>query len=187
MRKKFSIFHLSSVIYQRGFTFIELIVTFSVIAILSGVGIASFVSYSRSQELNVAASELTTVINLAKSSSASQVKPDICGDNAIENYEVRICGLGTQPSCVSSEMSGYSGFWYELDINCSGNTFSIPNYSKKLPKSIVFDSYPAFTTTTSIIFPVISGGVKNEGQIVLMGYGKKKTISINSMGIITSK
>ncbi len=91
-----NIIHYSLFIIRKsaGFTFIELIVVFSVIAILSSVGIASFVSYSRTQQLNSSSSELVTLINLAKSRSASQIKPNnigICSNNAtLEGYEVRI-------------------------------------------------------------------------------------------------
>src|ERR1035437_7326877 len=59
---------------QQGFTLIELIVVFTVIAILSTIGTVSLVSYSRTQTLNQATSDLVQTLNTAKSLSASQLK-----------------------------------------------------------------------------------------------------------------
>lgn len=178
------IYHLPFTIYQYGFTFIELIVVFSVIVILSSIGIASFVSYSRNQQLNSSVSDLVTVINLAKSRSSSQVKPDICSDSEmLEGYEVRICGLAGS-SCISSFPIGSYG--YELDVKCSSKGFPVPisNYAKQLPQSI---SFSGATTSTSLFFPILLGGVKGKGEIVFTGYGQTKTITIDSLGNITTQ
>lgn len=160
-----------------GFTLIELIVAFSVMAFLSTVGIASFVSYSRNQALTVSTKDLVNTLNLAKSRSLSQVlTPSQCPGQSLMGYEVRLCGFSTS-SCLSEGA-------YELNIACSGNIFSTVE-TKKLSVGISFDKNT--TTTTSFLFPILTGGVKKnvgDGTIVLSGYGQTKTITVSSSGVI---
>lgn len=162
---------------KKGFTLIELVVAFSVIAFLSTVGIASFVNYSRSQALAVSAKDLVNALNLAKSRSLSQVlAPSQCPGQSLIGYEVRLCVPST-PTCLSEGD-------YELNIACSGNIFS-PVETKKLPVNISFDENQ--TTTTSFLFPILTGGVNmggGDGTIVLSGYGQTRTIIVNSSGVI---
>jgi len=59
---------------SKGFTLIELIVAFSIISIISVVGFASFVTYSRTQAIDNEANQLVSTLNLAKAKAQSQVK-----------------------------------------------------------------------------------------------------------------
>src|SRR5260221_7288202 len=63
---------------QRGFTLIELMVVFSVMVILSSVGIASFVSYSHSQQVDTNMKELKTSLFTARSRALSQLRDSSC-------------------------------------------------------------------------------------------------------------
>jgi len=163
---------------DRGFTFIELLVVFSIIGILSAVGFTSFATYGQSQALNSAANNIVTFINLARSRAESQVKPEDCVNNnlELESYEVRLCGINNN-FCISGIKS--PSFGYELDVWCGGSSYLVANYSSKLSNSLVFDSS---TTTTSIVFPVLTGGVMGTGIIVIKGYGQTKTITVNTFG-----
>ena len=58
---------------SEGFTLLELIVVFSIIAILSTIGVASYTSYARQQLLQGAVNDLSAVLNTAKSKASSQV------------------------------------------------------------------------------------------------------------------
>lgn len=150
---------------QRGFTLIELIVVFTVIAILSVIGVAAFVSYGRVQTLETSASELKSTLFLAKSRAISQVN-DICISKAqiLDGYQV---DLSTSTNS------------YQLKVRCSG--FFYPVYPiTYLPKNITFDAIK--TTSTSFFFPVISSGVKGAGAICLTGYGNSKTITVDPIG-----
>lgn len=157
--------------HQRGFTLIELIVVFMVIAILSVIGVAAFVSYGRIQTLESASSALTSALLLAKSRALSQVKPSECTDKILSGYQVYL-------NIPSNS--------YELDAVCSRFTYRIPPPTRTLPKNISFD--PIKTTSTLFFFPVISSGVvisngaQNTGTIVLTGYGNTKTITVDSIG-----
>ena len=157
-----------------GFTFIEILVVITVISILSGIGIAGFVSFSRSQTLNTAVNDVISVLNLAKSRSGSQVKPDyLClNTDTLSGYEVKI-------SVATPN--------YEMDVRCTRGGISLilpPVLSKKLPNGYSFDS----TSGTSFFFPLLIGGVVRTGGTTIIikdAYGSSKTITVDASGNIT--
>ncbi len=159
------------IINSKGFTLIELIVVFSVVAILSTIGISAFVNYSHIQTLQSANNDVKRIVNLAKSRSLSQVSRS-CGTNRqLNGYEVRICGLPTS-TCISNAD-------FELDIKCGGIIVSPSVEVRKLPQGISFDTN---RTSSSFFFPILTGGVAGNGVIVLSGFGGEKTITIDSIG-----
>jgi prepilin-type N-terminal cleavage/methylation domain-containing protein len=149
---------------QPGFTLIEISIVISILAIISTAGLASFVNYSRTQALQTSASELATTLNLAKSRAFSQVKPPECSAQPLNGYKV-----------VISEIMNT----FELDAVCSGNN-SIPIQTRPLSKGVTFSI--SDTSSTSFLFPVISGGVVGSGKVVITGFGMKKTITVDSIG-----
>lgn len=174
--------------YQLGFTLIELIVVFSIIAVLSLIGVAAFVSYSRVATLQSASSDLSSMLILAKSRANSQVKPlstqiPQCNSQTVLNgYKVVICPTATSNVICDSANS------YVLGVVCATSSCSdslcsniIPQKIQEsiLPKDITFDSG---TTSTLFFFPIISGGVGGAGKIILDGYGNQKTITVDSTG-----
>lgn len=158
-----TIYYSPSTIYQGGFTFIELIVVFSIVAILSTIGIASFLDYSRSQSLQGATNDLTTVLQLARSRSLSQVKPAQCVNEELKGFKVSL---------------SFSDQSYQLDAICSAGSYKI--LQNFLPQNISFDNIK--TTSTSFFFPVITGGVTGQGTVVITGYNIEKTIIVSSTG-----
>lgn len=153
-----------------GFTLIEIVIVFTVIAMLSAIGIAAFVSYSRVQSLQSAASTLSSTLSLARSRAISQSKPTDCGAQILNGYKVL---LNTANNT------------YELDAICGG--FSYKVLSQKLPQNISFDAVK--TTSTSFYFPVIVNGAlfnptAQSATIYLNGYGNSSKISVDSTGDI---
>ncbi|MCL5434896.1 MAG: prepilin-type N-terminal cleavage/methylation domain-containing protein [Patescibacteria group bacterium] len=150
---------------NKGFTLLELVIVFSVISILSTVGIASFVGYSRAQSLQSAASSLESTLNLGKSHANSQVKPSLCSTETLSGYQVDILSDTT----------------YSLSVVCLGAhtilTTTLPDNG-----NIKFNLGAGQTTTTSVFFPVITSGVKGAGAIVLTGYGQTKTVTVDRVG-----
>jgi len=150
---------------SRGFTLIEISVAVSILAVVTTMGIAAFVSYSRNQALQTSAYELSTTLNLAKSRAFSQVKPEQCLNQSLDGYRVLISALtGT----------------YELDVICSGNIYKIKDGAFSKNVTVV----QAQTTSTSFFFPVISGGVVGSGSVVLSGFGQTRTIIVDSFGTV---
>jgi len=149
---------------QLGFTLIEIIVVFTIIAILSIIGVAAFVSYGRIQTLETSTSNLKSTLFLAKSRAISQVNTE-CNKRSqiLDGYQVVIFTSDNH---------------YELQSVCSTN-FTYTISSTTLPKNITFDSR---TPSTPFFFRVISGGVKDTGTIYLVGYGNERRILIDSTG-----
>ncbi len=151
-----------------GFTLLELIVVFSVIAILSTIGIASFVAYSRSQSVQTAASNFALTLESAKSRASSQVKLDACS-GALNGYQVDI-------STSNPTKNAYS-----LNVLCPDvhliQPITLPDNG-----NIKFDL--GQTTTTSILFPVLTGAVGGSGTIVLTGYGQSRWVCVDAKGIV---
>lgn len=85
----------NSQVIKNGFTLIELLVVFTVTAILAGIGVASFVTYSRSEQISQNAANVKQLISQAKFNSLSVVK------TSTNDQGVRI-------SCGSQSLVGYS-------------------------------------------------------------------------------
>ena len=169
-----------------GFTFIEILVTVAVAAALSAIGIAGFVSYSRSQALTAATSDVVTMLHLAKSKAQSQVKPSNC--NILVGYKVGLCQLSSidcQPPETNNPSSG--GKDYALYAVCSADSVNplVVNDSKKLSNNNTIQFETTGTTSTAIFFNVITGGVTGFGNIKISGYGNQKTITVDAVGNIT--
>lgn len=150
---------------QKGFTLIELMIVLSITAVLGTMGAAGFLTYNKIQVLQSSASNIVTMLNLAKSRAQSQVK------------------LG--PSCGSeSQIQGYSvdlidSKSYKLVSHCSGGSNDLNKTI--LPQNVNFKSPD--TSPTSFFFPVQTGGVETSGKIVISDSdGKTRTIIVNSLG-----
>lgn len=168
--------------FSKGFTLIELLWSIAIGAILSTIGIAAFLNYSKTQALSAAVGDVSSLLQLAKSRAQSQVKPDICGNTEQFNgYQVVICSIG---SCLSVDAD------YELDVMCGGVSKSPSISKKKFPTNITVDTEK--TTVRGILFNVISGnvtftGANGSGDIFIKGYGMCKEVSVKDQGVITTK
>jgi len=162
---------------QTGFTLIELIVVFSVIAILSTIGTVSLVSYSRAQVLSQTTSDLVQALNTAKSLSASQLKTLNKNGKTLrcQNFQT-LGGYGVQINAAQK--------YYALYMECVASGIETQNTSvewqTKFPDNVTVD--PA-TNATDVFFPVLSGGIIAKGSstadsVVLKSYGNTKTIKI---------
>jgi len=161
---------------RNGFTLIEMVVAFSILAVLSTIGIAAFVNYSRSQAMQQATNDLRTALNTAKSLTATQTTnltekngvTLVCpNDKSFQGYGINI----------NSSSNNYNFY-----IKCSGNEIKSTVY-KKLPDKITFDS----TSIDDIFFSVLTGGIVGSGDIVLNGSRLNlplTTINIDSVGNI---
>lgn len=167
MRRKAVLLNLRN----KGFTLIELIVVFSVIAIISTIGVAAFVGYSRTQTLNQASIDLSTYLSTAKSRASSQIKPaaQCTSSTALDGYSVSI-------NIVASS--------YSLNVVCSGSTFALTTV--KLPTGVTFNSATDTppTTTANVFFAILNSSVTGTGNIVLSGFSQTKIITVNSLGVI---
>src|ERR1035437_215517 len=106
---------------KNGFTLIELVVAFSIMAVLSTIGVVSFVSYSRTQTLQQAVNDLVTALGTAKSMSVSQATT-----SSVKNISLKCSsgqsfgGYGITTTTATSPDS------YTLYIMCSGAEVPAP-------------------------------------------------------------
>ncbi len=180
--------------FQEGFTLIELIIVFTIFTLLSGVGIASFVTYSRSQAVTNSTQELKTTLYTARSRSLSQLKDINCGNNPslqLLGYEVVLCTVPghAHPAGVACNNSSNA---YELQIICgksdgSGQTSGTVLEKKFIDNNITFDStstvtYFFFSTITAAVTTDAPGGASP--QVVVNGYSLKKSVSVSQTGVV---
>ncbi|HSA84276.1 MAG TPA: GspH/FimT family pseudopilin [Patescibacteria group bacterium] len=155
----------SNISLSRGFTLLEMLVVFTIMGILTATGMASFFSYSQNQAYNSAVSNVEAMLQLARSRALSQVKPVDCGTEAVRSYQVAFIP---------------SGATYELRVTCGTATQHVLQTSV-LPDTVLFDA----TTTPVISFGAgTAAATPAPGTVVITGYDKTKTITVNSAGII---
>jgi len=149
---------------KNGFTLIELIFVFSIIALLTISSIASFTAFNKAQVLQGAATDVGTMFNTAKSRALSQVKPTSCGTQTLLGYRVTITIATAQ---------------YQLSVVCGTNTYIVE--TKTLPSGVTFVAGSA----TQVTFSVSDGTVLTPGTVTINGNGSTKTITISKTGNIS--
>lgn len=167
--------------YSRGFTLLELVVAFSIMAVISTIGIASFVSYSQAQILQQAENDLLTALNTVKSLSNTQVTA-YPANNLSCLAGQSFGGYGLKIVAATPPAANYYYFY----IICSGTKSPHTTYQTFLPKNIYFDS--TNTTTTDVSFPILTGGAVGSGNIVIYSTfttpHPTKTITVDGGGNI---
>lgn len=128
------------IISSRGFTLIELITAITIMAMLSTVGIASFVNYSRSQQVFTATQNVVTTLQLAKANASSQVKPSSCASEPLTGYQVSIDANGNT---------------YSLEAICGDEVDVASRKTQPLGQDVMFT--PGGTQT--VFFRTVTGDV----------------------------
>lgn len=136
---------------QNGFTLIELLLAIVILGILGYLGIAGFSSYNKSQTISTSASEVVTMLNLARSRAQAQIKPVGCVGN-LRKYKVDI---------ARSNLPGKNK--YTLIAECVGGSIAFPEQTKYLPSNLFFCS------NAVISFPVKTGSVDPGVLVFLIG------------------
>ncbi|MEK7571378.1 MAG: GspH/FimT family pseudopilin [Patescibacteria group bacterium] len=145
-----------------GFTLIELLIVIATLALVTTFSIASYSDYQNAQKVETSASEVVTLFQTAKSRALSQVKPTVCNGRVLESYRVTIT-----PGAQN----------YVLSVICSGVVTQLE--TKKLSQDVLFTT----GSTTTITFSLLTGAATS-GTINITGYGKTKTITVNTVGNI---
>ncbi len=156
-----------------GFTLIELLATFTLISIVSGLGFASFMSYSRRQVVVQAAADLKQIIDLARSNALSRVKPATCNMNeGLSNYKINFC---LNSACQTSQVD------YEMSATCAG--LEEVQTTRKLPQNVTFSNVSGSPNCAALTFDVITKAVSGAPcEIFVNGYGNQIKVSADSNG-----
>lgn len=148
----------------KGFTFVELLLSVSIIAVVAGASITSFTNYTRSQIYTQGIAEFMDSLSVARSRAIAQIKPAGCGSGQLEGYDVRVTVGGGN---------------YTQNVRCGGN--AIQTSAKKLPDGVVFLG----GSSANVLFSVSNGTVGTPGAFIISGFGQTKTVAVNQTGKIT--
>ena len=165
-----------------GFTIIEILVVFTLIAVLSGIGFAAFVNYSRSQQVNQAANDIKLLIGQARSNALSAVKTNT--DDAGDSVD---CGTDTEGNPIALE--GYTitkigQTSITLGQQCQGqNEIVIDTFD--LPSNVTFTIASTCTTVFFNSLTSQASGSPIPCNLVVNGYGLTKTITIDAIGNVS--
>jgi prepilin-type N-terminal cleavage/methylation domain-containing protein len=156
---------------NNGFTLIELMVVFSLMALVSGIGFVSFSSYNQKQIVNQAAQDIKLIFDNAKFNALSSVKvSSSCKNSTLVGYKIVLC---SKASCLGSVADSY-----EIDVMCSDVDSLL--YSKKLPQNVTIDEA---STCEVVKYNTLSNFVEGGPcEIIVTGYNISNTIQIDSGG-----
>lgn len=153
-----------------GFTLIELMVVLALIGLLSVGAIASFTNFSHSQTFQSSVNDFIAAVNFARSSAASQVKPNTStvsckANSSLVNYQVTV-------NTVNS---------YQVVAACNDGNVTVSSYT--FPNSNI--TFSAGDVNKKIIFLLLTGGVSGANQVTINGYSQTRIVNIDSIGKVT--
>lgn len=171
MRIKLPSFRLGSTA-NSGFTILELLIVFTLGIFIAGFGLVAFSAYGRSQSLTNAAAQTKLLIQEARFSAQSSVRPVKTPDGStIDCGTSELVGYRVQLLTVKNKIESY--------LVC-GNQTSFLMKELKFPTNISFDSA---TTCSQILFDAISTQATGANcNIVIQGYGSKRQLSVDGVG-----
>lgn len=149
---------------QKGYTFIELLVVFSIIAIISGASIAAFVNFGNTQAVDTTAEEIASVVTSARQQAVSQIKPSQCtATQSLSRYSVVIDKAAST---------------YNVEANCGGQNVQVT--TRRLPSQMTFTQ----DTPSRVEFILPNASVSQPASIKVTGFGKTKSVNIDRTGAI---
>jgi prepilin-type N-terminal cleavage/methylation domain-containing protein len=147
--------------WQRGFTLVELIVAVSILLLITGAGIASYINLNDRQTLITTAKDLQSYMRAAQKKARAGDKPSGC--DTLNSYG--LVSAGASPTIVS------------LKAICDSGSFT--------SDTLTFPASVTLQNALDMEFLVLSGGVNNSGTVVLQGKTKTYTFDVNAGGEIT--
>lgn len=159
------ILHKKSVLsLESGFSLIELMVVFLIVSIISGLGFASYKSYSDRQVLTSAAQDLKQVIDNTKFNALSSVKPSNCAStDSLAGYKFNLLQVSNS---------------YTVSALCGASEYVLQNKKPQSPVLILSSS-----TCTAIQFSSLNGRTSTANcTIVISAYGRNATLTVDPIG-----
>lgn len=167
---------LLPILNSKGFTIVELLVVFTIMITLSIAGVAAYSRINDTQRLNVATTQVATLLQKAKIRTQNQTIPPNC--SKLKRYEVRFCTDDSLVTCEGEKA-------YELDAICTeaGGEVAVLIDEYSFPPEVILNG--AATTTGIVGFEQYTGGVRGNGTVMLEhSNGDSKQIVITTGGNI---
>jgi len=162
-----------------GFSLIELLVTFSMVAIISGIGFASFVGQSRRQAIVQSRLDVKQAVEVARFNAISNVKPAGCNTGTLASYIISFC-IADNPSCTTAG----DGNGYEVKAVCGSQKILV--LSKNLSQNLNFTDFGVTTLCQDVTFNAVSSVISGTPcQITVSGYSRNSTVNISRQGFVS--
>jgi len=149
---------------RSGLSLIEILVVITLTAVLSVVGLASYINFNRRETVNQSSRKIVQDLRLAQSLTINNQKPVDCGaDDILKGYLFKITGNS-----------------YQILAECSkGEPFVIKTDS--VPDNLILTGF------SQIKFKVLRGGVEFTGgqSLRISGFGFTYVVTVGSGGDIT--
>lgn len=149
-----------------GFTLIELLVVISLGAILSSIGLASYINFSRTQILVQSSRKIISDLRLAQSLADNNQKPATC--TTLDGYSFEIGRIGAE-------------IIYTINANCTPEGL-IQTKKDSIPSDLIIAGF------TRIDFKVLKQGLVETPQgflaLTISGFGKSRQITVDRGGVI---
>lgn len=155
---------------QTGFSLIELLVVLSILAILTTIGLVSFLNYNRAQALTTASRDLRNNLRFAQSKAIVGEKPAGC--TTLSGYSLGFI--------ANNEYAIYAICNSSLDFKTVAK-FKMPRGIRQTAGSLV--TFKIISGATSIMM----GGVLFESDITITltsDYGGTENITVTQNGVI---
>ena len=153
-----------------GFTLVELLVVISIICILSVVGIASYINFSRSQTVTQAARKIVQDMRLAQSLANNNQKP-----------EPNVCFNGCKTLDGYTFSLDHDTGKYDIFAYCINPTETCGSIKSETLAGFTFDGF------TTVKFKVLRRGVEftdEKKTLTVTAFGKGKKIIVDDGGSV---
>lgn len=173
---------------RAGFTILELLIVISIMAIIGGVGFASYTQFNSRQTLEQASLDMKSGVDEAKFNAVSRVKPSTCSGKVLDGYQVVICGAAGNQCSNSANL-------YEIRAVCvAAAVTTTPVVSfKKRPSSVstaIASNECGLTANNNIVlFNSQTGAANTTCRIVLTesSTGNTRTVCVSNGGGVSVK
>ena len=168
---------------KNGFTIFELLIVFSLVSVVSGIGFVSLGSYSRKQVILQSLANIKQSVDTGRFNALSNVKPDSCGvDEELDSYTLKFCYNNNCTGIVGTANNAS----YVLQAKCGAQTSTISVHN--IPSGVLLTDTPVGPggICQDIVFKSVSSAVSGGPcYINLTGFSNTLTLSINSLGYVS--
>jgi prepilin-type N-terminal cleavage/methylation domain-containing protein len=156
--------HKKSIFKNKGFTLIELLVSITIMMLMVGMGLVSYINFNEKQQLAGAAKELQTYLRSAQTRARNGDVPTGCV--TLEGYNIQ---MAQDTSLVTTRAICSNGNYTRSEHNLNGGV--MPNTAIDMTFHVLRGGVTGAQNVTLILgersytFKVTAGGEINQGEM----------------------